>query len=107
MEPQRHISECQQYPDFRWPKFCERELKNSQSIRRKVYLDRQHQEDDEHPEGDPPVDKAGNRQTSHQKESAEGIDHVVDIKTVPGPLPVAKARQRSIQAVAKPVDPQK
>jgi hypothetical protein len=42
MNPQRHISNCQQYPDFRWAEFRERELKDSHRIGRQMRLARQH-----------------------------------------------------------------
>src|SRR5580658_6812595 len=46
---------------------------------------------------------AGESETSHHRDGADGIDHVIDVKTVARALLLADACQRAVEAVAKPI----
>ena len=86
------------------PNAPERQPEHRQAVGREVNLDRQHEVCDEKRHGDERRHIAGPRETRQDKEHAKTIDDVIDVKTVARPLLPADAGNRSVEAVAKPIE---
>ena len=65
------------------------EVKRSDGIGSQVDLDRQQKIGDQERERDHGRHVAGKRQARHQEEHANGVQDVIEVEAVPGPLAVS------------------
>ncbi len=82
----------------------ERHPEHSQTVRRQVDLDREQEVRDQYAQCNQRAHVAGYRQAAHKKQHAEAVDDVIDVEPVPRALLLPHPRDRSVEAVAKPVD---
>src|SRR6476660_3563162 len=94
---------CQQDPEFGGAKSPMRQVELSHGVGGEVALDREHQESDQHSYGDSWFYKARKGEAAHQEQGRDGVGDMVNVEAIARPLAVAKARQRSVQAVAQPI----
>ncbi len=104
MKPERRIAPCQQSPKFGGPKLRERKPEDSQGVTRQIRFNRKPQERNQHRRGNWPAHQSRRREAAHQEKRTERIDDVVHLKPIPRPLPAPDPRERSIQAVAEPIE---
>src|SRR5258708_15730790 len=75
----------------------------AERISGQIRVDSQHEKGDQQPRGNALAHIPGKRETENQKHGAEGIDDVVYVKSIARTLSISISRQRSVQAIAKPV----
>src|SRR5205807_5592584 len=76
----------------------------SERVGRQIRVDGQHKKDNQQRGGDPLAHVTREREAEKQKQRAERIDDVVYIEPIARTLSISVSRQRSVQAVAKPVE---
>ena len=94
---QRQVPDGEQDAEFGRPKAPERNAKLAQRVRRQIRLDREHQKSDEQADRDPGMHVSGQGEAAHQGESAEAVDHVVDVESVARTQALADAGERSVE----------
>src|ERR1044071_6812416 len=103
MEIQGEGTDDEQNAQLGRPEHTVRHMKTFHAIGRQVGFDGQDQEPDQHGQGYLPVNVTGCSESHHKEGRAECIHYVVDVKTVAGPLLLTHASDRSVQAVAQPI----
>ena len=96
----------EQDAQFGRPDADERHLEDAASVGGEVGFRRHQEEGRHHERGDERRHVSGRRQPGKEQRRAGEIDHVVDVVAVAGPLLIADARDRAVEAVAKPVQQQ-
>src|SRR5712671_4630012 len=84
-----------------------RHLKPSECIGGQKYLRRQQQIRNQQPHGHQRMHISRSSQAPKQRCNSKAINNMVNIKPIPRPLTIAKARERSVKAVSKPVNGKK
>src|SRR5687767_5621965 len=100
------VSDRKQYSQLGWAEFVKREFEGPNRISGKININRQQEVRHQHCKRDGPAHKTRKRQATDYEQDAEGIYDVVYVKSISRPLLVALARQRAVEAVAKPIDRQ-
>src|ERR1700688_2824019 len=100
---QNSVGDSEENADFRWTKLCKRETEDSESVGRQIGFDGKQQKCDQQAHSDAPIDVARGGEAAHKKERAEGVDHVVDVKSVARALTISEPGQGAVEAISKPI----
>src|SRR6185503_9899967 len=95
--------EREQNSKFGRPELPERDPKHADRMRRERYFDRQEVVGEEEPSADCQADVTAENEPCEDEQDAQRIQHMVDVEAIPWALVMTDARQRAVQAVAKPV----
>src|SRR5579872_952245 len=98
------VADREQDAKLSWSEAPEGDAEFSERVRREVRLDGEHQERDEEANGDCGMHVSREREAAHERESAEAIDHVVDIESVARAQSLADAGECAVERVAEPVE---
>ena len=105
--PQRkQVPNNQQDPQFRRAKAPVRQVKRAKRLRRQVNLNRQPEIGDQESVRYTRRHVARKCQPRNEKEGANGVQNMVCIEAVSGPLLIPDSSQRPVQRIPKPVDNQ-
>src|ERR1022692_548606 len=85
------------------PKVPQRKVKHAKRISRQIRLDREQQKRNQQPNRNRRMHISRECQPAHHRYSADGINDVVDIKSVTRSLLLSHASQGTVQTVAEPV----
>ncbi len=99
----RQVANCQQNAQLGRPEVPQGKMKLAERISRQIRLDGKQQKANQQSNRDHRMHVSGKRQPAHHRHCADGIDHVVHVEPVTRSLPLAHARQGSVEAVAKPI----
>ena len=101
---ERDIADAEEEAQFGRAEAPERHVEGAQDVGGEVDLDGEKKVGDQEAEGDEGVHVAGEGETAHEEEGADGVGDVVDVEAVARAEAIADAGEGAVEAVAEPVD---